>query len=174
MKSKILLPVLIIISMMTSCKKDEPAPVPVPIPPPITYSKVSITKVTLLGISNSNNGVTWDNSLAGLYPDVFFKITNAGTTTSIFDLPTSQRYENIQNVDLPKSWSFTSPYLVITNLSSSIDVDLYDFDSLSPAEYMGTTTFSFPTYTTGSSKYPANATVTNGSYIVKLDFIWFN
>jgi hypothetical protein len=166
--TKILLPLLIIISTFFSCKKDDPTP------PPITYSKVAITKVTLLGISNSNNGVNWDNVLAGYYPDVYFEITQAGTTTSIFELPTAQRHENIQNSDLPKSWAFSSPYLVITNLTSSIDVDLYDFDSLSAAEFMGTTTFSFANYTTGPSKYPASATVTSGSYIVKLDFIWSN
>ncbi len=158
---------LIIISTMIGCKKDDPAA-------SITYSKVAITKVTLLGISNGNNGVNWDNALAGNYPDVYFKITQAGTTTSIFDLPTNQRYENIQNSSLPLSWNFNSPYLIITNLSSSIDVDLYDFDSLSTDEYMGTTRFSFATYTTGSSKYPPSATVISGSYIVKLDFIWSN
>lgn len=159
---------LIIISIMTGCKKNDPAP------PPITYSKVAITKVTLLGISNGNNGVNWDNPLAGNYPDVYFEITQAGTNNIIYALPTGQRAENIQNSDLPKSWAFSSPYLVITNLTSSIDVDLWDFDSLSANEYMGTTEFNFANYTTGTNKYPPSATVTSGSYIVKLDFNWSN
>jgi hypothetical protein len=151
-----------------SCKKDST--------PNVTYSKVSITKLTVLGFPPSDaNGLLWDNALNGNYPDIYFDITNSGSTTSLLSSSTvSLRYENVTQADLPKAWggSGGAAFFELSNLSQAVDVDLYDYDYLTQDQYMGTCTFNFSSYTTGSNRYPSQATVTSGGLSIKLDLVW--
>ncbi|MFN4892342.1 MAG: hypothetical protein ACK5G0_01090 [Bacteroidota bacterium] len=150
-----------------SCKKDSPAPV--------SYTKVSVTKLTILASPATNNsGGDWDNALAGYYPDVYFKITNTGTTTALYSLPVANRQENMKQSDLPVSWAASSgaPFFVLSNLSQVVDVDLYDYESIGSDEYMGSATFNFSSYTSGSNSYPPSITVTTNRMSIKLDLIW--
>lgn len=164
---KILFAALTIMLISSCSKKDET--------PSVVYTKVSVTKMTITSFpAGDASGYNWDNSLNGTYPDVYFKITNSGTTNSLFSLATSNRYENLQVANLPVFWSNNSgaPFFVLSDLTQAVDVDLYDYDYLTTDQYMGSTTFNFMNYTTGSNKYPTSVTTNNGSVSVKLDLIW--
>lgn len=153
--------------ILFSCKKDSSSTV--------SYSKVSITKLTILASPPKNSsGGDWDNALAGYYPDVYFKITKAQTTETLFSLAVSSRHENLTQADLPIAWAAQSgaPFFTLSTLSQAIDVDLYDYDSLSTDEYMGSATFNFLAYTTGSNRYPSSVTVTSNGISIKLDLTW--
>ncbi len=164
---KILLASLIVATIASCSKKDS-------IPEKV-YTKVSVTKLTINSFpAGDASGYNWDNLLNGTYPDVYFKITNSGTSTALFSLATSNRIENLKVADLPQSWSNTSgaPFFVLSNLAQAVDVDLYDYDYATTDQYMGTATFDFTNYTTGSTKYPSTVTITSGSTSIKLDLIW--
>lgn len=141
--------------------------------PEVTYSKVSISKLTILNFPETNGGTYWDNPLNGNYADVYFKIRIAGTTVSLYDLPVGSCYVNLKLTDLPAGWG-NSGFFTLNNLNQQIDIDLIDYDYLSGSEYMSTATFDFSNYTTGSNKYPGTITITNGSTTVKLEISWFN
>ena len=151
-----------------SCSKKDSTPEKV-------YTKVSVSKLTILNYpATKTGGANWDASLQGTYPDVYFKLTQSGTTNSLYSLSTSSRAENLRTVDLPYSWSNSSgaPFYVLNDLTQIVDVDLYDYESIGTDEYMGTATFNFSNYTTGSTKYPSTLTMTTGSTSIKLDLIW--
>lgn len=153
--------------LLISCKKDSPSTV--------SYSKVSITKLTVLAYPDKKpSGADWDNALAGYYPDVYFDITKSGTTETLYSLDVANRKENMTQADLPVSWSTSSgsAFFTLTNLSQAVDVDLYDFDSLSADEYMGTATFNFQNYTSGSNRYPSTITATSNGVSIKLNLTW--
>lgn len=164
---KIILPVLILIGISTGCKKDDA----IPTPPEPTYSKVKITKVTVIQFQDTDNsGYAWDDIDDA---DLYFEITYAGTSNSIFKLDPSLRYYDVTNSDVPLSWSF-SPNLLISSLSSPIDVDLWDYDNLNNDDYIGSCSYNFSNYTTGSNKYPPSITTQTGDNIIKLDLVWTN
>jgi hypothetical protein len=152
--------------ILFSCKKEDDS---------IRYTKVSITKLTILNFpANNSSGDDWDGFTNGYYPDILFKITKSGTATSLYTLADASRYENVTAGDLPVSWSSGSgaPFFVLSDLSQAIDVDLYDFDSVSSNDYIGTATFNFLNYTSGSNKYPGSITISANGTSVKLDLIW--
>lgn len=164
---KIATAMLLAMPIFLGCKKEDD--------PAIVYSKVSITRLTILNFPVSNTtGGDWDSFITGTYPDVYFKITKSGTNTSLFDLNVSSRAEDLQLSNLPYSWFGTggTSFFALTDLSQQIDVDLFDFDSTSGDEYMGTATFNFSNYTTGGSAYPQSITINNGFVSIKLDVTW--
>jgi PKD repeat protein len=148
--------------------------------PAIVYTKVSVTQLTIIDFPETkSDGSNWDGSLQGTFPDVYFQITKSGTTTSLYNLPVANRIENLRKVDLPKSWSKTdgTPFFILNDLTQAIDVDLYNYNSTSTDDYMGSTSFNFTNYTTGSNKYPTTVTTTknlspNRNVTIKLDLIW--
>lgn len=156
------------IMFISSCSKTDSTPEKV-------YTKVSVSKLTILNYpATKTTGADWDGSLQGTYPDVYFKLTKNGTSNSLYSLATSSRAENLRTIDLPYSWANSSgaPFYVLNDLTQILDVDLYDYESVSSDEYMGTATFNFSNYTTGSTKYPSTLTMTTGSTSIKLDLIW--
>jgi hypothetical protein len=162
---KAIISVLSLSLIFFSCKKEDS----------ILYTRVGVTKLTILNFPSKNSsGNDWDGLTNGYYPDIYFDITKSGTNTSLYTLATSNRYENVTAGDLPISWSSTSgaPFFIMSDLSQAIDVDMYDFDSLSSNDYIGTTTFKFFNYTSGSNRYPASITITANGISVKLDLVW--
>lgn len=156
--------------IVVSCKKESTQA-----PPEKNYQKVGVSKLTILNYrATKSDGSNWDASAQGTFPDVYFEVTKSGTTTSFYTLDPVNRKENLRTVDLPSSWSGSSgaPFYVLTDLSQIVDIDLYDYESLSEDEFMGSATFNFNNYTTGSSKYPPSITITNGSTKIMLDLVW--
>jgi hypothetical protein len=131
-------------------------------------------KVTIVNFPDDDGGYYWDNQLEGLYPDVYFKVSIAGTSSVLYDAGSGSRKENLRLTDLPFSWAFTNGGSIYSsnNLYQGIDIDLYDYDIASADEYMGSATFNPIAYTTGSNKYPSTVTVTNGRVSIKLDLTW--
>jgi hypothetical protein len=139
------------------------------------YTRVGISKLTIVNYPQVNeNGDDWDDALSGVYPDVYFQLTKSGTLDALYTLSSSSRLENLRVVDLPRSWADPSggTFYVLGDLNQSVDVDLYDYDSFSSNEYIGTVTVDFGDYTSGSSKYPSTITKTSGSVSVKLEVVW--
>ncbi len=143
------------------------------------YSKMSITKVTLLSYPPSTpNGSTWDTPSFGTFPDIFFQLTIENTATSLYTMSVNGRFDNVSNAMLPANWTATppgAPIYTATNLTQGIDVDLYDYDSnMAINDFMGTCNFKPSTFTTGANAYPATITLVNGSLSFRLEVTWTN
>lgn len=98
---------------------------------------VTIMDVTILNFPETDDlGNNWDNSFSGSYPDVYFKITDA--TASLYTLNTTDRFENLRKVDLPKTFSApANGFYTFTNLASGFGISLYDYESLGSDQFMG-------------------------------------
>lgn len=139
------------------------------------YTSVGISSLTILNYpATKTDGSNWDPSVNGTFPDVYFNLTVSGTVNSLYSLPVANRYEDLRVSDLPKAWSNTTGTVFYShaNLNQIMDVDLYDYDSLTPSEYMGTATFDFRNYMTVTNPYPTTVTMTKGSTTVKLGLVW--
>lgn len=166
----------IFLFLNTSCSKSDSSSNPTNNTPAVTYSKVSITNLTILNYpATKTDGGNWDSGLSGTFPDVYFKITKSDDLTSeLYSLPIDNRFENLRVIDLPKGWvgANGAPFLVLSDLLQNIDIDLYDYESIGTDEYIGSSTFVINDYTSGNNKYPSVITATNGSISIKLDLIW--
>ena len=138
------------------------------------YTKVGITQLVILNYpATKPDGSNWDPAINGTFPDVYFDITVSGTSTSLFLLAAANRAENLRTADLPYGWgTIGTVFYLHNNLSQPIDVDLYDYDSLSSNEYMGTSSFNFSNYTTVTNPYPTTVTITNGQTSIRLSLAW--
>jgi len=159
MKHSLLLSVSFLFIMMGCNKEENNTP---------TYSKVGITKVTLLGFpATKSNGSNWDAIGSYSNPDPRVKIGNF----------TSGYFDDISNTNLPIYWQnqTSSPLIIINDVNSQVDVILEDVDGLNISqETMATVTFNLSNYSTGSNKYPSSATVNSFGTTIKLDFAWSN
>lgn len=131
-------------------------------------TKVKITKVTVTAMpfTDPSSGAGWDNSNG---PDVFFNIVNS--TNVILNGPSS-KFSDVLISNLPLIWTYSNPY-IINDLSSSIFIDLWDYDSLDPDDYINYVGFTMASYTSGASPYPSSVTNTQNGITVKLDLIWY-
>lgn len=76
-------------------------------------------------------GDNWDNPLTGTpEPDIYLEIEAGGRTYGSDD----NRFPNAELSDLPLSWNAD---VTVSDLSSRVEVDVYDYNSLEPSEYMG-------------------------------------
>ena len=134
---------------------------------------VTIMDITILNFPETDDlGNNWDNSFSGSYPDVYFKITDA--TTSLFSLNTSNRFENLRKVDLPKTYSApTNGFYTFTDLNSGFGISLYDYESLGSDQFMGgvltSKTFS---QRIADGDLPNSVNLTYGSYSFLVELKW--
>jgi hypothetical protein len=147
-----------------SCKKNNVIQIP---------KKVNIKSVTILNFSESNSsGGSWDGSLQGSYPDVYFKLTNE-LGTELYTLPSANRKENLRVANLPTNWTSADYYLTFSDLEQGIGVSLYDYESLSSDEFMGgvisKTTFRS---LVENGDLPTEYKLTYGKYSFKLGLEW--
>lgn len=150
---------------LSSCKKKDDG---------ISYSKVSITKFTILNFPATQiAGGSWDDALSGTYPDVYFTIRKSGLNDYLYSLDKNSRIINLQASGLPAYWSNNgSAFFTLGSIYQKIDLDLWDYDGLSSDEYIGYVTVDFTDYTSGGNKYPSTIIKTNGFVSIKLDLIW--
>ena len=137
----------------------------------VVFTQVGITKLSINSFPSRNtSNDDWDSSLAGVFPDVFFNITESGNLTSLYQLPVSQRIENLRNSDLPTFWSTSngSAFYQHTNLSQPIDINLYDYDTTSSDDYIGSITINFQNH----SSYPQIITKSVGNISITLELSW--
>lgn len=165
--------ITILLCLNSSCSKNESTPTNNT--PEVTYSKVSITSLSILNYpATKPDGSNWDSNLSGTFPDVYLKITKSTTIDELFSLDVGSRFENLRTTDLPKGWGNATgaPFLVLSDLFQNIDVDLFDYESVGNDEFIGSSTFVISNYISGNNKYPNTVTATNGSVSIKLDLIW--
>lgn len=94
--------------------------------------KITQIKITKFPQRNSN-GDYWDNSLGGYYPDIYFKIAEYGSNSSIL-YNHNQYIENVSSVPV----SFTNLNIQLgLNYSSGIALWLYDYDATTTDDIMG-------------------------------------
>ncbi len=136
-------------------------------------TSVKITKVTVVNIPFTKPGGTSGWDLDGTGPDVYFQIQNQSSTV-LFNSTSAARLSDVTPSMLPFWWTMTNPF-VITNYSSPIFIELFDYDLGTTDEDMGYVGFAMSNYTTGSSAYPTTVTQTNTTYgiTVKLDLLWY-
>jgi hypothetical protein len=139
------------------------------------YTKVGISGVSILNYpATKTDGSNWDPLINGIFPDVYFKIIDAVNGTILYTFDTKNRKEDLRIVDLP--FSFTAPtgslYYLHSNLNIGINVNIYDFDSITSDEFMGLSSFNFRDYVTTTNPYPTTVTVTNAATSLKLTLNW--
>ena len=92
--------------------------------------RVNIKSISILNFPESNSsGNSWDGSLQGSYPDVYFKIKDINANI-LYTHPSDLRFENLRKSALPKTWSSSTSFASFNNLEQGFSVTLYDFESL--------------------------------------------
>ena len=126
-------------------------------------TQVKITKVTLLGMPfTDGSGVSWD-PFDG--PDVYINLTDQ--SSNILLDGSAGKVSNIASSSLPIAWTITNGYL-IGNLNDGIYVDLWDYDSADPNDYINYVGFLMSGYTS----YPSTVSKTQNGITIKLDLVW--
>ena len=126
-----------------------------------TTLKIMSVKVSALPLTKSNGG-SWDD-LPSSGPDVYFKITDDGSTT-FYKWPFV--YNNVVASNLPlnfvleNSSSVATPLIITSaNFSKKIAFELWDLDTFVD-EFMTGLVFAPSSLTTGANAYPTTFTAT--------------
>lgn len=99
---------------------------------------VTIEDITILDFPETDaSGNNWDNSFSGSYPDVYFKIIDANSTT-LYTYNTANRKENLRKFDLPSLFSApANGFYTLTDLTKGFGITLYDYESIGTDQYIG-------------------------------------
>jgi len=152
----------IIIAIIASCSDKTPTA------PEKTYSICYIKTLDILSMPMTDNvGGGWD---LGSGADVYFiivnpygqKLTGSGTN----------RYDDVTTSKFPLSFVFPAPYFKLPALEEKTTIQLWDYDSCSDDDFIGSVDFLALNYTTGANKYPLSVTVAFGSTNVTLGLKW--
>lgn len=159
--------VLMLAATLFSCKKDD-------LTPSDTYSKVRIDKLEVLNFPiTQSDGSNWDGAAQGTFPDMYFKVARANTTTIVYQITTGSRVENINLLSLPANWTGMGGISLFDNdINQPIDIAFFDYDSSSGDDNMGGVSVDFSNYTFGSDKFPGTITLNNGLFSIKLYITW--
>ena len=134
-----------------------------PAPTKVIISKVTITNMPFV---DDVSGSGWDPSDG---PDTYIKITDKQNNVLIDG--SGSILNDIVPSKLPLSWNITSG-LTVTDFTSPIFVDLWDYDTFDPDDYIGYAGFNFSYYTSGANAYPSSITITQNGITAKLDISW--
>ncbi|HQV01111.1 MAG TPA: PKD domain-containing protein, partial [Bacteroidia bacterium] len=130
-------------------------------------TKAKITKVTITNMPFVNSsGASWD-FVNG--PDVFFNITDQAS--NILSSSLSSKINDVTSAALPLAWTYTTAF-EINDFNAGRYIDVWDYDTPDPDDYIGYVGFQMSHYTSGSNPYPTTVTKTQNGITVKLDLIW--
>jgi hypothetical protein len=163
MKKLKLIPILMLLLALSSCTKDENKPNEPDNSQKYTNFKITSIKITSMPFTDGA-GSSWDIADG---PDVFFKITDSGGSV-LFDRESS-RITNVTSVNLPLLWNFSSSFN-ITNISVYKNIEVYDYDTIDPNDYISLVSFRMEDY---KSTYPSSITKTYGSLTVTINGSWY-
>lgn len=162
--------VALMLSSTISCKKDDdddpqPSNNNNPSDTSQTWRTVRITGIEVLEFpENKPGGSNWDSPITGIpEPDIFSEIYVDGSKVWGGE---SNRKENVEQSDLPESWSVTGFSAV--DLSARIQIKLLDYDSLQSNEEMTSFTFSGTNYKPTGSGSTNTYTYNSGGYRIRI------
>jgi len=131
----------------------------------INPGKVFLQAVTITSFPIRNeSGEFWD---IDSYPDVYFTVSDS---SSIILSTENNYYENLNPTSLPATWTYISG-VEFLNWSTTYYIDLWDYDSVSSSDYMGSTNgFKFSQFVT----YPTSVQLqsSNGLIRITITLIW--
>ena len=162
---KHVLGVLLTLTALVGCKKDDEAS-PVA-PPPVTYTRVFIEQISIVAMPFvDGSGIAWDLASG---PDPFYTLVlNPSTVVSSTE---SVYRSDITPSSLPVSWSYIQSF-EITDWNNYYYLALYDYDPTDPNDVIGATgIFRMQDIKAG---YPASYTASNtsGTILVRLTLRW--
>lgn len=135
------------------------------------FTKVKITKVTVVNIPFTKPGGTSGWDLDGTGPDIYFQIQDVSSNV-LFNAGASSRYNDITPSTLPIAWNLTTPF-EIPNLGASRYIQLIDYDFGTSNDDMGYVGFQMSNYTSGANPYPSTVTNTQNGITVTLNLTWY-
>jgi len=133
------------------------------------YTKCIITSVTISAFpATTSTGAGWDPSDA---PDLFFNFTDSMNVI---------KYNNSANIKsnvlqslLPQTWTLTPTYgLSGTSIYTSRYIDLWDYDTLDPNDYIGYAGFRLSDYISLPNPYPSSITISQNGITATLQLSW--
>ena len=130
-------------------------------------TKVRITKVTITNFPFvDGNGSAWD-PFSG--PDVFFNFVNQSNT--VLYAGTNLRKTDVTPAMLPLVYNLPTPH-EITDFQTPQYLDLWDYDSPDPDDFINYVGFIMSDYTVGSNPYPSTISLNQNGIIMTLNLTW--
>jgi len=130
-------------------------------------TKVRITKVTITNFPLvDGNGSAWD-TFSG--PDAFFNFVNQSNT--VLYAGTNLRKMDVTPAMLPLVYNLPTPH-EITDLQTPQYLDLWDYDSPDPDDFINYVGFIMSDYTVGSNPYPSTISLNQNGIIMTLNLTW--
>ncbi len=157
--SKLLLISLVVFS---SCNKDETKPAEQVTTPNYTNFKILTLKITAMPFLDLNSA-GWD-PFDG--PDVYFNITDG---SNILMNGSSSKMSDVLSSNLPLTWNFSVAHQ-ITNITMTQFIEIWDYDTLDPNDFIGSVGFKLEDYKSG---YPTSITKSNGGITVTITGNWY-
>lgn len=142
---------------LTGCSKDSTSQEP-------NYTNFKITSINVTSMSFlDNSSAGWD-PFDG--PDIYFNITD-GSTTLVSG--SSSRHSDVLTSELPIGWNLTTAH-EITNLSVSRKIEIWDYDTLDPNDFIGSVSFNLTDHKSG---YPKKIVKSNGQLTIEIAGEWY-
>lgn len=122
-----------------------------------TPSKILITKIQVTAFPPTDGGAGWDlTSGADIYPKILF------VSSVLWDSP-----NYIENANASSSYDFTpSPAIQISNPTLQYTIELWDYDTTDPDDFMAG--FNFTPYNGSSAPSVINLTSNTNGLTIKL------
>lgn len=130
-----------------------------------THAFVKKVTVTAMPFINGS-GSGWDPSDG---PDVYFKITNANNDILPGGDGSGSAISDVTQSMLPISWNFNAPYFSVPDINTAIYIDLTDYDTFPPDQYIG---WCGPFVMSSFTTYPATVSKIANGITVTLDIQW--
>lgn len=147
---------------LTGCKKSEVKPEETAPIQNYTNFKILSMSISAMPFLDSNSS-GWDPNSG---PDVFFNITNG---SAILLSGSSSKFTDVQTSQLPMSWTFTNAHQ-ITNITATQFIEIWDYDTIDPNDYIGSVGFKLEDHKSG---YPKTITKTSGGITVSITGEWY-
>ncbi|HNB13592.1 MAG TPA: hypothetical protein PKY09_11880 [Bacteroidia bacterium] len=137
-----------------------------------TYSKAVITKIAINKIpSIKSTGEPWDNPFGNNLPDIYYIITDKNGQI-LRSLNPMERKEDVNPQNLPVYFSLTGKGFVLDDLKETIFIFLYDYDSVTDPDKVGSVGFKLSDYMFGKDAYKEQITKANGNTEISISVKW--
>lgn len=131
-------------------------------------TKVRITNVIITNFPFvDGNGTSWD-LFSG--PDVFFNFVNQSNTVLFSGV--SLKKMDVTSSMLPLSYTLTTPH-EISDFVTAQYLDLWDYDSPDPDDFINYVGFQMSNYTSGANPYPTSVSLTQNGITFTMNLTWF-